>query len=78
MCGQAWLVQHQGVILCPRHDLRLDLSTENLTLGDLQQRLAAVLQAHAVRGCAAKPAFAVQGGMLCLGCQQCGCLEVVL
>lgn len=84
LCGQAPLVQHKGVILCPRQDLRLDVSLECLTLEDLRQRLEGAVGTHRERGCPAQPAFVLQqqgwgsGGMLCLACQTCGCLEVVL
>ncbi len=87
LCHQAYLVQHKGVILCPRQDLRLDVALENLTLGDLGQRLAAALQVHSQQGCNVQPAFGVQqhgrglaggGSMLCMACKHCGCFEVVL
>ena len=86
ICRQAYLVEHKGVILCPRQDLRLDVALEHLTLEDLRQRLASALDAHCRRGCLAQPEFGLQqqpglpGGpsMLCMACQQCGCFEVVL
>ncbi|GAB4819118.1 hypothetical protein N2152v2_006164 [Parachlorella kessleri] len=87
ICRQAYLVEHQGVILCPRQDLRLDVALERLTLEDLRQRLASALGAHCQRGCLAQPEFGLQqqpgglpGGpsMLCMACRQCGCFEVVL
>lgn len=85
LCGGAYLVQHRGVILCPRQDLRLDVALERLSLEDLRQRLAAALHAHAQRGCTAQASFAMQqqpdwggGAILCLGCTACGCMEVVL
>ena len=90
-CRQASLVQHHGVILCPRGDLRLDVALEGLGLEDLRQRLAAALDAHAARGCGAAPEFGLQaaaaggppgadggGALLCMACRQCGCFEVVL
>lgn len=90
LCRQAFLVQHRGVILCPRQDLRLDVALERLSLEDLRHRLDTALQAHGRQGCGACPQFVLQSlpeqqqlagagaGMLCLVCHQCNCIEVVL
>ena len=44
VCCKANLAELQGIIACPRGDVRLDLRTEQLNLQDLRHRLASVLE----------------------------------
>lgn len=82
ICHESGLVQRQGVILCPKRHLRIDIGIEGLGLEDVRQRLAGAYEVHAARGCVARPVFEQRGhlGMssLFMHCGACGTLEVVL
>lgn len=81
LCREKALVQHSGVVLCPAGHLRLDLTTEGLTLNDLQGRLAAHFESHA-SSCPAFPVFLVDSrsgeDLLCLVCQHCRRFDVII
>ena len=82
LCQETWLLQRQGVILCPRRHLRLDTAIEGLQLRDLKERLAAVLENHARQRCCGQVVFEQTGvpGMhsLMLKCDTCGAIELVM
>jgi hypothetical protein len=81
VCKDAALVERQGVILCPKKDLRLDISMEGLHLSDLKRRLGEAIDAHSSGGCTAVPTFGQQDGArasLLMHCGVCGALELVM
>ena len=90
LCQDAWLIQRNGVILCPRRHLRLDAAIEGLKLKDLRRRLASVLEDHAAgRGdsggrerCLGRVVFEQAGApgvnSLVMRCDTCGALEIVM
>ena len=82
LCQHALLVQHKGVIMCPRKDLRLDIGIEGVLLRDVKRRLAGVLAGHAASGCGGQARFEQRGqgkrASLMMLCDHCGALEVVL
>lgn len=82
ICQEAYLVEHQGVVLCPQRHLRLDTSIEGLRLEDVRQRLATAFSLHASHGCRCRPLFEQRGSMgvtsLVMCCTACGMLEVVV
>lgn len=82
LCQDAWLIQRQGVILCPRRHLRLDAAIEGLQLRDLRARLASVLESHAAQRCHGRVVFEQTGvpgvHSLVMKCDTCGALEIVM
>jgi len=92
LCQDAWLIQRNGVILCPRRHLRLDAAMEGLQMKDLRRRLAAVLEQHSGGGgggcgegqqrCLGRVVFEQAGApgvnSLVMRCDTCGALEIVM
>ncbi|BDA50160.1 hypothetical protein COCOBI_15-2880 [Coccomyxa sp. Obi] len=84
ICCEGHLTQHNGVVLCSRGDLRMDLRVEGLTLEDVRQRLANVLDAHALQNCQGQPRFVLDTALmsnapsLLMTCDACGALHVII
>ncbi|KAK9903355.1 hypothetical protein WJX75_003678 [Coccomyxa subellipsoidea] len=84
VCRNGHLTEHNGVVLCSSGDLRMDLRVEGLTLDDVRQRLANVLDAHVLQGCHGQPRFVLDTALmsdtpsLLMYCETCGSLHVVV
>ncbi|EIE23181.1 hypothetical protein COCSUDRAFT_66205 [Coccomyxa subellipsoidea C-169] len=84
VCRNGHLMEHNGVVLCSGCDLRMDLRVEGLTLDDIRQRLANVLDGHALQGCHRQPRFVLDTALmgdapsLLMQCEACSSLHVVV
>lgn len=82
VCQAGALRQHRGAVLCAGCGLRLDLAGEGLGLEHVRAALADALAGHALSGCPAPPAFAVEerfgATTLFMRCGACGALQAVV